>query len=90
MYYNMKLKEGFVLREVAGSNVVIPTGNQLDLNMMITLNDTGCFLWRMLEQGASEAELLSAMLAEYQVDEATAKVHIDAFCEKLSSNGFLA
>ena len=86
----MKLKEGFVLREVAGSNVVIPTGDQLDMNMMITLNDTGCFLWKMLEQGATEEELLKAMLAEYQVDEETAKAHITAFCQKLSSNGFLA
>lgn len=86
----MKLKEGFVLREVAGSNVVIPTGDQLNLNMMITLNDTGSFLWKKLEQGASEEELLRAMLTEYQVDEATAKEHIAVFCEKLSSNGFLA
>jgi len=86
----MKLKEGFVLREVAGSVVVVPTGDALDLNMMITLNDTGRFLWELLEKGAEEEDLVKAMLAEYDVDEQTAKAHTAAFCEKLNKHGFLA
>ena len=85
----MKLKEGFILREVAGSVVVVPTGDELDLNMMITLNDTGRFLWELLEKGAEQEDLLRAMLAEYNVDEETAKQHIAMFCAKLKDNGFL-
>ena len=34
----MKLKEGFILRTVAGETIVVPTGSALNLNMMITLN----------------------------------------------------
>ena len=45
----LKLKEGFVLRNVAGENVVLPTGDEMDLTMMITLNDTGVFLWEKLD-----------------------------------------
>jgi hypothetical protein len=86
----MKLKEGFVLREVSGSVVVVPTGEDLDLNMMITLNGTGRFLWEHLEKGAEKEDLLKAMLGEYDVDEDTAKAHIDAFCAKLEKHGFLA
>ena len=86
----MKLKEGFVLRTVAGDTIVVPTGNTLDLNMMITLNDTGKLLWERLEKGAEEAELVAALLAEYDVDEATAKAHVAAFVEKLNGLGFLA
>ena len=84
----MKLKEGFVLREVANSVVVLPTGGDLDMNMMITLNGTGRFLWEKLEKGAEEEELVRAMLAEYAVDEATARAHIKAFCAKLEEKGF--
>ena len=40
----MKLKEGFLLRNIAGQTVVLPAGADLDLNMMITLNETGAFL----------------------------------------------
>ena len=61
----MKIKEGFILREVAGQIVVLPTGDQLDLNMMITLNDTGRFLWEHLQQETTNEELVAALLTEY-------------------------
>lgn len=86
----MKLKNGFVLREVAGQVVVIPSGDDLDLNMMITLNDTGRFLWEMLENGAEEAELAQALLKEYDVDQATAQQAVDAFVARLKELDFLA
>lgn len=86
----MKLKAGFILREVAGQIVVIPSGDTMDLNMMITLNETGRFLWERLEQGAEEGELVSDLLAEYEVDEATATAHVKAFIQKLQDNDFLA
>ncbi len=86
----MKLKEGFVLRTVGGDHIVVPTGDSLDLNMMITLNDTGRFLWEKLEQGAETEELVAALLGEYEVEEATAKAHVAAFVEKLNGHGFLA
>jgi sensor domain CHASE-containing protein len=86
----MKLKEGFVLRTVAGETIVVPTGSTLNLNMMITLNSTGKFLWEKLEQGIETDELVEALLKEYDVDETTAKAHVLAFVEKLNANGFLA
>lgn len=85
----MKLKKGFILRTVAGETVVIPTGNDLDLNMMITLNDTGKFLWEQLEKGAEEADLTAALLAEYDVDEQTAQKHVALFIGKLEKHGFI-
>ena len=86
----MKLTEGFVLRTVAGETIVVPTGSTLDLNMMITLNGTGKFLWEKLEKGIEYDELVAALLEEYDVDETTAKAHVNAFVEKLNANGFLA
>lgn len=86
----MKLKDGFILRNVAGETVVLPSGEGLNLNMMITLNGTGEFLWKRLEIGAEKEELVQALLAEYDVDEATANIAVERFVEKLSANGFLA
>ena len=85
----MKLKDGFILRSVAGETVVVPTGGDLDLNMMITLNESGKFLWERLEKGAEQEELVSALLAEYDVDEQTARNHVAAFVAKLNENGFI-
>ena len=86
----MKLKNGFILREVAGESVVIPTGDALDLNVMITLNETGCTLWKRLEQEAELADLTAALLAEYDVDEATAAAAAEQFVAKLKEHDFLA
>ena len=86
----MKLKEGFLMRQVAGQVVVLPTGGAMDLDMMITLNDTGAFLWKKLQENTDEAALVAAVLAEYDVDEATAKQAVANFVAKLSDNGFLA
>ena len=86
----MKLKDGFILREVAGQTVVLPVGGDLDLNMMITLNETGAFLWKQLEKENDQAGLVAALLAEYDVDEATAKTAVEGFVAKLNENGFLA
>ena len=86
----MKLKDGFVLREVAGEHVVIPTGDALNLNMMITLNETGCTLWKRLEQEAELSDLTAALLAEYDVDEATAAAAAEQFVAKLKEHDFLA
>jgi len=85
----LKLKTGFILREVAGETVVIPSGSELDLNMMITLNSTGAFLWKRLEKGVTREQLVFDLLAEYEVDKATAETAVDAFIEKLGKNGFL-
>ena len=70
----MKVKDGFVLRAIAGSNIVVPVGAATaQFNGMITLNDSGAFLWRELEKGADVDSLTEALLREYDVDEATAR-----------------
>ena len=85
----MMIKDGFLLRQVAGQTVVLPTGCDLDLNMMITLNDTGAFLWEKLQNDCTEADLVAALLADYDVDESTARECVESFVKKLSDHDFL-
>ncbi len=85
----MKLKNGFVLREVAGTCVVVPTGAELNLNGMIKLNETGKTLWKCLEVETDEERLVAALLAEYDVDEATARLGVKNFTSKLREYGFI-
>ena len=86
----MKIKDGYILRQIAGEYVVIPSGNDLDLNMMITLNETGSFLWEKLTAGAQEAELVQALLEEYEVDRQTAENAVSGFLRKLREQDLLA
>lgn len=86
----MKIKEGFVLRNVADATIVVPTGAaSIDFNGMITLNETGAFLWHLLESETTEEQVLEAMLKEYDVDRATAKAGIARFVAKLEKEGLL-
>ena len=86
----MKIKDGFILRQVASQNVVLPAGKELNLNMMITLNDTGAFLWEHLQTETDEDALVAALLKEYDVDEDTARSCVRQFVKKIDDNGFLA
>ena len=86
----MKIKDGFILRQVASQNVVLPASKELNLNMMITLNDTGAFLWEHLQKEADEETLVGALLKEYDVEEDTARTCVRQFVKKLDDNGFLA
>lgn len=86
----MKLKDGFILRTVAGETVVLPAGGVTDFDMMITLNDTGKFLWERLVVGAEETELVDALLAEYDVTEEMAAQSVAAFVARLKELDFLA
>lgn len=85
----MKIKDGFILRQVAGQNVVLPMGEDLDLNMMITLNETGAFLWENLQEETDAEALTAALLGEYEVDAATARAAVDGFLAKLRAHEFL-
>jgi len=63
----MKIKDGFVLKEIAGSYVVVPVGEELvDLSAMITVNETGAFLWSLLENDVDTDYMCEQVLKEYE------------------------
>ena len=62
----MKQCPDFLLRDVADSLVLVPVGAAAKrFPGMITLNETGTFLWEQMQQETSEAELTAALLKEY-------------------------
>ncbi len=86
----MKLKKDFELKNIAGSFVVFPVGEKaVDFNGMLTLNETGAFLWEKLTVGADKDGLVHSLCEEYRVDEKTAAEDIDVFIQKLTDIGCL-
>ncbi len=86
----MKINENFLLREVAGNKVVMPVGEAADaFSGMIKLNGTGAYLFEKIQGGITEEELISAMLADYEVDEATARQDIARFVDTLRKMNIL-
>ena len=80
----MKIKDGFILRNVAGNNVVVPIGQAtIDFNGMISLNDTGAFIFEQMLNEITRDELVQAVVNEYGIDEKLAQKDVDAFIEKI-------
>ena len=76
--------EAFLLRDVAGSQVVIPVGTAAEqFPGMLTLNESGCFLWEMLATEQTEQTLVVALLNRYEVSEAQAAADVQKFLEPL-------
>ena len=86
----MKIKEGFLLRSVAGNEVVIPTGKAaVEFHGMMSLNGVAAFLWKKLETPTDRDSLVEALLAEYDVEKARAENDVDAFLAQLREKNFL-
>lgn len=84
----MKIKDGFVLREVAGSWIVLPLeAETINFSGMLTLNDSGKMLWELLKKGCSPEDMVKSLLEEYEVSEDQAKPDVEEFIEKLVKVG---
>lgn len=86
----MKIKEGFILRAVADSYVVVAVGEAVkSFNGVINLNETGALLWKTLEKGAEENDLIEALLNEYEVERELAEKDVKTFIKKLTEAGLI-
>ncbi len=86
----MKLKPNFLLREVAGENIVVPVdAAAINFNGIMSLNGTGKFLWNQLKEETTIDELIESLVESYDVDESIAKRDVSLFIEKLRSHDIL-
>ena len=83
----MKVKENYMLREIAGNFVVIPVGqNVADYKNMLHLNETSVFLWNELQNVISFDELLKRMAVKYEASEDEVSIlekDLNEFLDKL-------
>ena len=86
----MKVEKEFVLREIAGDYIIIPTGETvLEFNGLITVNEVGVSLWKMLQQDITQEDLVKGILDEYDVEESIAREDIQEFLDILVKSGIL-
>ena len=87
----MRINKEFVLREIAGDYVIIPTGQTvLEFNGLITVNEVGVSIWNMLQEDVTEDDLVNGILNEYEVEEEVAREDIREFIDTLVAGNILA
>lgn len=87
----MRVEKEFVLREIAGDYIIIPTGKTvLEFNGLVTVNEVGVSLWKMLQEEITFDGLVAGILEEYDVDESVAREDIREFLDRMMDSGILA
>ncbi len=86
----MHIPSGFIIREVAGETVAIPTGEAAKgLSGLVALSGCGKFLFELLNTEQSVDSLVQALLESYDVTPATAQTDVEDFLSILRENGIL-
>ena len=82
----MKVNSDFVMRNIAGENILVPTGEAAEkFNGMITMNEAAAFMWQNIDEVESKEDLVKMVLNEFEVDEETATRDVENFINELSS-----
>lgn len=88
----MKLKDGLILREVAGQYVVVPTGKRVqEVTSIVYISSSGAYLWDYMKDHEFEKEDLVAKIMEHYsgVTEEQAAADIEKFLKTLADNNIL-
>lgn len=86
----MKIKDGFAKREIAGSYIVVPVGKKsLEFNGMITLNESGSFMWDCFLKDITIDDAVKLVTDEYEVEEERARGDIEKFISLLRENDLI-
>lgn len=80
----MKLKNGFVTREMGGEQIMVATGDA-DFSGIVRSNETAAFIVNCLKTETSEEEILAAVEQEYEGDEAAMRAGIRKVLDSLRS-----
>ena len=87
----MKIKDGYLLRNIADEWIIVPIGARIhDFNGLMTVNESGAFLWKALGESCSREDLIKLMTSEYDVDTVTAENDVQEFIDSLIAGDVLA
>lgn len=85
----MQIKKGFKLRRIDDLYVVIAGAAAKDFHGMITLNESGAFLWEKLQSPITQEELITALVAEYEISREVAEKDVKHFLQIAREQDFL-
>jgi hypothetical protein len=86
----VKASDGFVLRNIAGERMLLPTGERIAaFRGAVLMNELSAFIWEKLQSPITRDGLLAEILAQYAIDEETAAADLDAVLAQLKQMGII-
>lgn len=88
---DMKLKNEYKVREMAGEHVVIMQGRVgRDMTRIISLNESSLYLWQAIDGKDFDTQMLADLLVErYDIDRQTALADAGRWVGKLTESGLV-
>ena len=86
----MRLKKEFMIREVAGQDVIVATGEEaMKYNGLLTVSPAGRFLLENYQNAQGISDLIQMVLDEFEVDRETAEKDTVGFTNTMLEHGFI-
>lgn len=86
----MKIKDGFVLREIADTIVAVPTGDLVnEFQGMINLTNSAKYVWELLQEDTTIDEVAEKLSQKYNIDINKAKEDVEKFINNLKNSNLI-
>jgi hypothetical protein len=73
-----------VSRRTGDEYVLVPVANNIaDMNSVYTLNETGAFIWDLIDGKRSVDEIVNMVVEKYDTDKGTAMADVSDFVESM-------
>lgn len=87
----MKIKEHFVLQEIADDYIAVPVAEEAErIKGIIKVNETGAYIWNLLtDKNMNSEELVKALISKYEIEPEKARSDVDGFIQQIREIGCL-
>lgn len=87
----MKLNKLYVIKDIAGETVIVPTGNAIqNFNGLISTNDVAGFIWKHVEECETPDDMVRKVLEAFDGDPDIIEKEVLEFLETLKKVGMIA
>ena len=86
----MKIKSGYILKDVAGSKIVMAIGEEsTKFNGIITFNEVGAEVFTMLDGTKSVEEIVAKIAKDYEAPYEIVAEDVNKLIEKMRNQGLI-
>lgn len=74
-----------VTRKTGSEYVLVPVANNIaDMNSVYTLNESGAFIWELIDGKRNVEEIINTLTEEYDIDHESAEKDVFSFINDMS------
>lgn len=78
----MKQRKGLVTEKMPDGYMIVPTEGE-NVGCILTINESGGFVWRLLEKERTFDEIISVLVGEYGISRSEAEEDLTEFLEMI-------